>query len=241
MLIKEILDHLTSNELSQHKYGGYSNGAMEDIYIPKVVTTLNQGIRDINTHIDICKDSMVVQLDERITDYRMNKLYAKANTASTVAEGKRFILDANSRRFDYDFRKFKSIAPFNNEANQVYELNHRTAHNSISIISYDTFRVAIPITGVEVSVEYSHAPRGIKASTMLEASIEEFTLPTDILTALYAYVESKMTAGMGTQNDMADDNKAISLYMAELQKLKHTSLIADDMYINNSFKLGGWV
>ena len=241
MYIKEILNHLTMAELSQHKYGGYREGVMSDEDVPKVVGILNDGLKDINQHANLCRDNTIVRLKPWMTDYKMNKRFAITNTGSDVESGKRYILDSLNRKFDYDFRRIVSVAPANNVGNDVYRINERSHHWSIGIIKYDTFRIPFPKEGMKVEVEYEHHPRNILAQTMEEAALEELDMPLDILPALYAYVEEKMTAGLSVQQDIADDNAAMSRYMIAIQRLGRSNIMAGDLHENDNFRLRGWL
>lgn len=241
MFISEVLDHLTMAELSQHKYGGYAEGVMQDEYIPRVVGIINQGLRDINQHVNICRDNTLVRLLPYRTDYQMDKAYAQTNTDSAVDASKRYILDSPTRKFDYAFRRIVSVAPFNNVGNDVYQINNRSHHWSVGIITFDTFRLPFPVGGSKVDVEYEHHPRNIQCKTRAEAELEEFTFPLDGLEALYAYVEERMTAGLSVQQDIQDDGHSGTRYSIALKRLKHSNLMAGDLRSNDNFKRNGWI
>ena len=236
MKLKEILDHLTFNELSQHKLGGFKEGFVSDENIPKLLTTINEGIRSINRRIEILQNVVVVRLSENKQYYTMSKEFAEV--AGSGSSEIKYIIDTVTTPFSGKFRKFVQIV---DSGGNPLLVNVRELTSSLAIPSYNTFQHPSPIEGDFVSVEYLYDPDDLVSTTMVQAGIEEYPLPYFTAPALYAYVAMSLNIGMSTQLSNQESMMNTNKYENEIKLLENCSILVGDTSLITRFTNNGWI
>lgn len=236
MKLKEILDHLTFNELSQHKLGGFKEGYVADENIPKLLTTINEGIRSINRRIEILQGVTVVRLSANKQYYTMSKEFAEvAGVGSTETK---YIVDTVTTPFKGKFRKFVQIV---DSGGNTLLVNVRELSSSLALSSYNTFQHPSPIEGDFVSVEYLYDPDDLVSTTMVQASTEEYPLPYFTAPALYAYVAMSLNIGMSTQQSNQENMMNTNKYENEIKLLEDSTILVGDTCLITRFTNNGWI
>ena len=236
MKLKEILDHLTFNELSQHKLGGFKEGHVADENIPKLLTTINEGIRSINRRIEILQGVTVVRLSANKQYYTMSKEFAEvAGVGSTETK---YIIDTVATPFKGKFRKFVQIV---DSGGNTLLVNVRELSSSLALSNYNTFQHPSPIGGDFVSVEYLYDPDDLVSTTMVQASTEEYPLPYFTAPALYAYVAMSLNIGMSTQQSNQENMMNTNKYENEIKLLEDTTILVGDTCLVTRFTNNGWI
>lgn len=221
MKLKQVLDHLTNNELAQHRIGGYADGHVMDVDIPKILSTINQGIVVINQRVNLLTKVSPVILSVSQTTYVMDK-------ASTYID---------DPTFPTNFKKFIQITDGNGKE---YLLNVRDVPESLAIPAYNVFQHPSPIEGDIAIVEYEYDPEELVASTYAEACLLEYPLPYFTVAALYAYVSMKMEEGMTIQEVLAKNTTGFSKFDFEIEQLKSYVTTLGDTYYGSKFHNNGW-
>ena len=236
MKLKEILDHLTFNELSQHKLGGFKEGHVADENIPKLLTTINEGIRSINRRIEILQGITVVRLSANKQYYTMSKEFAEvAGVGSTETK---YIIDTVTTPFKGKFRKFVQIV---DSGGNTLLVNVRELSSSLALPNYNTFQHPSPIEGDFVSVEYLYDPDDLVSTTMVQASTEEYPLPYFTAPALYAYVAMSLNIGMSTQQSNQENMMNTNKYENEIKLLEDNTILVGDTCLVTRFTNNGWI
>ena len=236
MNIKDILDYLTYNELSQHRLGGYSTNGVANADIPKIITTINQGIMEISKRTDLLHG--LVQIDMLENRFLYPMLQKHAVVAGAAMVGDKFIKDSVEAVFPKNFRKFVHVYT---PAGEECELNVRQLAESLAVPSYNTLQVPLSNTHTYLLVEFIYDPAQLTVTNMVEAQATEYPLPPFTVTALYSYVASKMLEGQNTESSRGIAELAMQKFEEEIKQIENQNVLIGDMYTSSKFYSNGFV
>ncbi len=236
MKLKQILDHLTFNELSQHRIGGYELGHIADADIAKILSVINSGIEIINQRTNLLNGLVTVELSAAIDTYVMDYTYAVV--AGNGSSNTKYIKDTVDAPFPIKFRKFLQIS---DSVGEGMLINSRGVAEALAIPAYNKFQHPTPKDGDIVYVEYEYDPVDLVATTYAAASLLEYPLPYFTAPALYAYVSGTFNEGVDTNTVEGVKANSMSKFEYELTQLKNNNVLVGDTYYSSKFINNGWI
>ena len=192
MILLDIMKDLTYGELQGLKIGNMLAGEAESEPDPhqyeQIVSYINLGMTDLYKRFFLRSKEIYVQEHAEISTYLLHSDYSLANTASTVAESERYIIDTALDPFVDDILKVEEV--YDEEGNKI-PLNDISEALSIYTPSFRSIQIPYPDDETTVSVQYRANHAKITATVESEAALIEVAVPNSLYEALLYFVGSR--------------------------------------------------
>lgn len=192
MILLDIMKDLTYGELQGLKIGNLLAGEAESEPDPhqyeQIVSYINLGMTDLYKRFFLRSKEIYVQEHAEISTYLLHSDYSLANTASTVAESERYIIDTALDPFVDDILKVEEV--YDEEGNKI-PLNDISEALSIYTPSFRSIQIPYPDDETTVSVQYRANHAKITATVESEAALIEVAVPNSLYEALLYFVGSR--------------------------------------------------
>lgn len=227
MKVSDVFTELVHGELSTHAIA--MSGSVTDVDTPRVISYINSGLVALYTRYPLLMKELVLQQHEGITLYKLSIEHAITNPTVTT----KYIIDSKFDPFIGDVIRVEEVA---DEIGQVLELNS-TDHEKVALTpSMDTIEIPNPTDTNVVFVTYraKHPVLTNKDDTIL--------LPVHLMTALYAYVGSRVYAGGTAPEHVSKGVELSSKYEMICQQMEMNGMVNTDIgNVNIKPMLGGWI
>jgi len=192
MILRSILKDLTYGELQGLKIGNLLAGEAESEPDPhqyeQIISYINLGMTEIYKRFFLKSREIYVQQHEEISTYLLHSDYSLANTASSIAESERYIIDTAADPFLDDILKVEEV--YDEEGVKI-PLNDITEDLSIYTPTFRSIQVPYPDDEVTVSVQYRANHPRITADVTTDADDIEVHIPNSLYEALLYFVGSR--------------------------------------------------
>lgn len=205
MNLNDFLTSIALSNLSNTIVGSNNTGRFNEEYIPQFVRFINEGLTRISSRVQVYTNSVLIELQENLTQYKLEKKFAWSN--DEPADYK-YIIDNKNEPFSNDVIKILAV---HDTRGISFKLNDRNDANSFFITGPDTLQVPRPEKGIPLSISYwaKHPKILSSGSDILSQKIEL----QDILSeALIAYVTSKYYSSIGGQDNDVKASTYFSIF-----------------------------
>ena len=228
MKVSDVFTELVHGELSAHAVA--MMGSISDTDTPRVISYINSGLLALYTRYPLLMKELRLRQYSNITSYKLRIEYARTNTASTAVK---YIIDSTVAPFTGDVIRVEEVA---DEVGDVLEINSSDYDKVVLLPSMDTLEIPNPTdTNVLFVVYRAKHPQ-------LSSKDDDIILPMHMLTALYAYVGSRVYAGGTAAEHVAKTAELTGKYEMLCQQLEMQGMVNSDIQkINMRPELGGWI
>ena len=228
MKVSDVFSELVYGELSAHAIA--MMGSISDTDTPRVISYINSGLLDLYTRYPLLTKELRLKQYSYITSYKLSIDHARTNTTSDEVK---YIIDSNLSPFTGDVIRVEEVA---DEVGDVLESNS-SDYNKVALLpSMDVIEIPNPTATNVLFVTYR-----AKHPT-LTSKDDDIILPVHMLTALYAYVGSRVYAGGTAAEHVSKTVELTTKYEILCQQLEMQGMVNSDVQrINMRPELGGWV
>ena len=228
MKVSDVFTELVHGELSAHAIA--MMGSISDTDAPRVISYINSGLLALYTRYPLLMKELRLQQYSYITSYKLSVEHARTNSDSNEVK---YIIDSNLAPFTGDVIRVEEIA---DEVGDVLEINS-SDYNKVALVpSMDVIEIPNPTNTNILFVTYR-----AKHPT-LTGKDDNILLPVHMLTALYAYVGSRVYAGGTVAEHVSKSTELTSKYEMLCQQFEMQGMVNNDIQkINMRPELGGWV
>lgn len=240
MKISELFSQLSYGELSNLSIGNDGSGAISSEHYAKITHHTQKVLTNLYSRFMHKKDYYVLKLDESITKYMIDPLYAVSDTTPLNTKP-RYIIDTVEEPFDQKIIKVMSVHLINEDTTLATEgilLNDDSREGSIKTLTYNQLYIREPVQdqllmiGVQLNHPVIPQPVDLEYEIILAPVLEE---------ALIAKVASRIYGSMNGQENLIKSQSLNAEYEAILQIVQFEDLLqtssTEDHY---RFVLGGW-
>ena len=228
MKVSDVFTELVHGELSAHAIA--MMGSISDTDTPRVISYINSGLLALYTRYPLLMKELRLQQYGYITSYKLSVEHAKTNSTSNEVK---YIIDSNVAPFTGDVIRVEEIA---DEVGDVLEINSSDYDKVVLLPSMDTLEIPNPTNTNVLFVTYR-----AKHPT-LTSKDDDIILPVHMLTALYAYVGSRVYAGGTVAEHVAKTAELTTKYEMLCQQFEMQGMVNNDVQkINMRPELGGWI
>lgn len=253
MKLYQILDQLTSSELSRHSMGtDLDNGFIKSTHLKRIVSMINLGIITLFTKFHLAEEQVIVQLYSGITMYKLNHKFASTNTDANNTSI-RYITDSIYRPFHED--QLVKIITVHDEAGREKFLNDNNERFSVFTPSSHVLQHPFPAVENAVAIMYQAKPRPFPVPTCTEygdgvtAILDDCReyieisreIPDTILPALLYFVASRVHINLSNNDSMVEANFFKNKYLVEVDNLSNIGVSMPSYYADDSVINEGWV
>lgn len=242
MKLQDILDQLTSGELSQLSIGGQEAGVIDQSNLAKVLPHINLALTTLFKRFRLKEGRLTLGLVADRTVYPLKSSYAQSNTRSR--EPVKFIQDSAAAPFKDDIVKIERVLTADG-----LDLALNDTDDELSVLTTTATTLQVPLTIVNQDVDL---PESLQGSTSLQVVyradapklaipvtpadlarfpfgydpvLVEVELPYTHLEALLYFVASRVTSPMGTgQFEGVAGNNWYARFEAACQDLESRGL-----------------
>lgn len=229
--IAEILTALAHGELSQYSFG---IDGIEDSEIPKVMSAINRGVNQIQLDLSIHENNVQVVMVEGVLTYHIHSKHSVVTGTDPV----KYVYDSIHKPFEDDILRVQQIYT---EGGREVAINVRNDVDTIYMPSHNTLQIPYAREGEVYSVVYTQYTKPLSVVTMAEAGSMYLPIPDYTHAALFAYVASRMTAGITNDQEINESRMWKGEYEQEIARLKHTPSIEENGYQQTKLNDRGFV
>ena len=228
MKVSDVFTELVHGELSAHAIA--MAGSISDADTPRVISYINSGLLALYTRYPLLMKELRLQQYNYITSYKLSVEHARTNSASKEVK---YIIDSKLAPFTGDVIRVEEIS---DEVGDVLEINS-TDYNKVALLpSMDVIEIPNPTADNVLFVTYR-----AKHPTLTNKN-DNILLPVHMLTALYAYVGSRVYAGGTVAEHVSKSAELTSKYEMLCQQFEMQGMVNSDVQkINMRPELGGWI
>ena len=228
MKVSDVFTELVHGELSSHAIA--MMGSISDTDTPRVISYINSGLLALYTRYPLLMKELRLQQYGYITSYKLRVEHARTNSASNEVK---YIIDSKITPFTGDVIRVEEIT---DEVGDVLEINS-TDYNKVALLpSMDVIEIPNPTATNVLFVTYR-----AKHPTITSKD-DNILLPVHMLTALYAYVGSRVYAGGTAAEHVAKTAELTTKYEMLCQQFELQGMVNSDVQkINMRPELGGWI
>jgi hypothetical protein len=192
MILTNILKDLTYGELQGLKIGNMLPGEAESEPDPhqyeQIISYINLGLTELYKRFFLRSVEIYLQQHAEIATYLLHSDYSLANTASTIAESERYIIDTAAAPFVDDILKIEEVY---DEEGVLIPLNDNTEDLSVYTPTFRSIQVPYPDDNTTISIQYRADHPRISADVSTEAGDVEVAVPNSLYEALLYFVGSR--------------------------------------------------
>lgn len=228
MKVSDVFTELVHGELSAHAIA--MMGSISDTDTPRVISYINSGLLALYTRYPLLMKELRLQQYGYITSYKLRVEHARTNSDSSEVK---YIIDSKLAPFTGDVIRVEEIT---DEVGDVLEINS-TDYNKVALLpSMDVIEIPNPTATNVLFVTYR-----AKHPTITSKD-DNILLPVHMLTALYAYVGSRVYAGGTVAEHVAKAAELTTKYEMLCQQFELQGMVNSDVQkINMRPELGGWI
>ena len=228
MKVSDVFSELVYGELSAHAIAML--GGISDTDTPRVISYINSGLLDLYTRYPLLMKELRLQQYNYITSYKLSVEHARTNSASKEVK---YIIDSKLAPFTGDVIRVEEVT---DEVGDVLEINS-TDYNKVALLpSMDVIEIPNPTANNVLFVTYR-----AKHPTLTSKN-DNILLPVHMLTALYAYVGSRVYAGGTVAEHVSKAAELTSKYEMLCQQFEMQGMVNSDVQKSNMRpELGGWI
>lgn len=228
MKVSDVFTDLVHGELSAHAIA--MTGSITDTDTPRVISYINSGLLALYTRYPLLMKELRLQQHSYITSYKLSVEHARTNTTSSAVK---YIIDSSLSPFTGDVIRVEEVA---DEVGDVLEINSTDYDKVVLLPSMDTLEIPNPTNTNVLFVTYR------AKHPVLTGKDDDIILPMHMLTALYAYIGSRVYAGGTATEHVSKAMELTSKYEMLCQQLEMQGMVNNDVQkINIRPELGGWV
>lgn len=230
----EIMANLTYGELSQYAIGGAEAGKIAEVDYPKIMSVINRGVNQIQLDLRKNENTVRLRLIEGVLTYPIHSKYSMI----TGTENIKYVDDSTFAPFEDDILKIQQVY---NKGGKELPINKRNRVDSIFVPQHNVIQHPFVKDGDILGVVYTRYTRPTIVTTEEEAKATVLPIPDYTLSALYAYVASKMTAGITTEQEISDSQVWQAEYISRIATLKNEPVLPEDTLENTKLTDNGFV
>ncbi len=228
MKVSDVFSELVYGELSAHAIA--MMGSISDTDTPRVISYINSGLLDLYTRYPLLTKELRLKQYSHITSYKLSVEHARTNTTSDKVK---YIIDSNLSPFTGDVIRIEEVA---DEVGDVLEINSTDYDKVVLLPSMDTLEIPNPTNTNVLFVTYR-----AKHPT-LTSKDDDIILPMHMLTALYAYIGSRVYAGGTAAEHVSKAVELTNKYEMLCQQFELQGMVNNDVQkINMRPEFGGWI
>ena len=228
MKVSDVFTELVHGELSSHAIA--MMGSISDTDTPRVISYINSGLLALYTRYPLLMQELRLQQYSHITSYKLSIEHARTNTSSDAVK---YIIDSALCPFTGDVIRVEEIA---DEVGDVLEINSSDYDKVALLPSMDVIEIPNPTATNVLFVTYR-----AKHPT-LTSKDDDIILPMHMLTALYAYIGSRVYAGGTAAEHVSKTAELTNKYEMLCQQFELQGMVNSDVQkINMRPELGGWI
>ena len=228
MKVSDVFSELVYGELSAHAIA--MMGSISDTDTPRVISYINSGLLDLYTRYPLLTKELRLKQYSYITSYKLSVEHARTNLASKEVK---YIIDSKLAPFTGDVIRVEEIT---DEVGDVLEINSADYDKVALLPSMDVIEIPNPTATNVLFVTYR-----AKHPTLTSKN-DNILLPVHMLTALYAYVGSRVYAGGTVAEHVSKAAELTSKYEMLCQQFEMHGMVNSDVQkINMRPELGGWI
>ena len=207
-----FLQDLSSLELSGTVFGNSGLGNIPEDQMPKVVASVNSGLRLLYTKLLLKESFLIVAPLPLTTIYPLHSRYAISNTVSNVPMDERFIEDTPETPFIDDLIKVTNVWSTDGVK---YPLNDLGQPGGMFTPSPNVFQLPQPMEDIKFSLSYQAAHPRVTLDTI---SLE---IPQLVEDPLRLYVAHKLLSGMGTADATVKSQEHLAMFNMILKEYEN--------------------
>lgn len=230
----QIMENLTYGELAQYAVGGAKTGGIVLENYPRIMSAINRGVNEIQKDLSLNENTVRLKMIEGILTYPIHSKYSMV----TGTEVHKFVDDSIYAPFEDDILRIMQI--FNKQGVEL-PINKRNRVETVYVPQHNVIQHPYAKDGDILGVVYTRMTRPTIVTTVAEAKSTVLPIPDYALAALYAYVASKMTAGITTEQEISDSQVWMNEYKTKIAEMKHTPSIPADSTENTKLTDNGFV
>lgn len=194
MLLGDIMNQLARLELKNLAL--VESGSILDTARPEVILAVNQGLETLYSRYNFREKSILLEIQEGLTEYKMLQKYAYSRSADYPNEP-HFILDSEEEPYTGDMVRILWVW---GPDSRPLPLNDVTRSDTLTTPHPDTLVVPWEVESQLLSLSYQSLPDVIPETA---PNTFEFELPRTMGPALRAFAASKLFESIGTQEAIA--------------------------------------
>lgn len=235
--LQDIFIDLSGGEFSNLRIGAFSIEDPESEPDPRaylqLIRHVNLGLTALYTEFFLRSDSVIIDLDDTISEYHVDYRWATSNAAST--EPIKYIADTVANPFGDNLLKIEEI--YDEEGTKL-PLNDPDDDESLYTTRFDTIQHPTPATGNSIEVLYRADHPTIAYSAGMDPADVYVEVPRQLREALLYYVAARVYAGINSEKPEANDYW--QKYLTKVQDTHRQGLYIQTDIDNARFSEGGW-
>ena len=215
MKVSDVFTELVHGELSAHAIA--MMGSITDTDTPKVISYINSGLLALYTRYPLLMKELRLQQYSYITSYKLSVEHARTNTVSSAVK---YIIDSSLSPFTGDVIRVEEVA---DEVGDVLEINSTDYAKVVLLPSMDTLEIPNPTNTNVLFVTYR------AKHPVLTSKDDDIILPMHMLTALYAYIGSRVYAGGTAAEHVSKATELTNKYEMLCQQFELQGMVNSDV------------
>lgn len=235
MQLDELYSMLSYGELSNLAIANNGTGTITDEAKPRIVLYANEALLRLHTKFVLLQKSLMIELQEGLTNYHLQPAYAMQSFDDAIAEYP-YIRDLPENKFTGDVIKVMSVQ---NTWGGVRPLNDAKQYFSCFTVAPQILQVPVCRTDEVISVNYQARHRKLEAS---ENGYKTLDLSDTLHGALTAFIAHKVYNSINTQESMVIAQSHIAMFdtiCADAVEMDVLNMSVSE--INTRFNSRGWI
>lgn len=217
MKVSELFTRLSYGELSNLAIGGDGSGSIPEASQPKIISYTNDGLLRLYSRFVLKENSIVLNLNEGITNYRLTKRYALSNNNPIVGDVQ-YIIDSEEDPYTEDLIRILQVT---NAYGERLVLNDMDDSNSLFTPEPNMLQIPNPVTGAGIGIVYQ-ANHSVLLYDDLDADIE---IPITLIKALTSYIAYQVYDHMNGQDNAVKAATYIQLFNGICEEITEKDLV----------------
>lgn len=237
--LQKLYDDLSYGELSQVHLSSpdseFDYGEWDEVAKKKIISHLNLALTAIYTKFPLKEKEVVIQLYPHITQYFLDRKYARTNTEST--EVYKYIVDSEAYPFTNDILRIERCY---DEGGVSIPINDMYADISVFIPDYTSIQV--PFAEAEFMLFLLYRASHPVIQYGIDEKVPSIEVPTYLYEALLFYITYRVHKTRSNDKSQAEALRYLQQFEAKCLEVEQRNLTNNA--INNTDTLldyNGWV
>lgn len=234
MILQDVLDQLRYGELSSHKLSDLnSQEEYNENVLAQLIAHINMGLLELYTEYPLKRKSLVIELQDNITQYELTTDHALSNAAGT---GVKYIKDTDNQPYIGDIIRINS---FSDDKRKHIPFNSVECDTGIWLDAYNVVKITKGAVGDLLTIDYQAKHSYLAPNA---AMTTEVVLPMTHVQALLYFVAFRVYSSMTGVEHASISSQFYQLFEQEKRQLTKQSLhTIEAMAPVNKFRQNGWV
>lgn len=235
MQLDDLFSMLSYGELSNLAMANSGNGTITEEAQPRIVLYTNEALLRLHTKYVLSQKSLMIELQEGLTNYNLLPAYAVQSYDNTIAQYP-FIRDLPEDKFTGDVIKVMSVQ---NTWGGVRPLNDAKQYFSCFTVAPQVLQVPVCRTDEVISVNYQASHRKLSIDLNGYKTIQ---LSDTLHGALTAFIAYKVYNSINTQESMVIAQSHLAMFdsiCADATEMDVLNMSVSE--INTRFEQRGWI